>query len=92
MVRSDNTVAIDTVRWQIEEPNAEDRYIAPLRGASIETRVYLDGSMHVFDGETELRVTRVKEYCGDQKMLGIPGVRKRVIAKDESTQSRNGRS
>ena len=87
MVRSDNTVAIDTVRWQIEEPNAEDRYIAPLRGASIETRVYLDGSVHIFDGETELRVTQVKEYCGDQKMLGIPGVRKRVIAKEESNES-----
>jgi hypothetical protein len=83
VVRNDNTVVIDTVRWQIEKPNAEDRYLAPLPGASVETRIYLDGSVHIFDGETELRVTQVKEYCGDKKMLGIPGVRKRVIAKEE---------
>jgi transposase len=98
VIKSDNTVTIETVRWQIEEPNAEDRYIAPLCGASVETRVYLDGSVHIFDGETELRVTQVNEYCGDQKMLGIPIVRKRVIAKEgfiakeESTENRNDSS
>jgi hypothetical protein len=72
VVRSDNTVAIDTVRWQIEEPNAEDRYLAPLTGASVETRVYLDGTVHIFDGETELRVTQVKEYCGAKKCWEYP--------------------
>jgi len=92
VVRNDNTVVMDTVRWQIEKPNAEDRYLAPLPEASVETRVYLDGSVHIFDGETELRVTQVKEYCGDKKMLGIPGVRKGVIAKQKSAEDRNDHS
>ena len=94
VIRRDNTVAIDTVRWQIEKPNAGQSLgtivpnLVPLPGAMVETRVYLDGSVHIFDGERELKVTRINEYCGEQKLLGIPGVRKQVIAKEQSTENR----
>lgn len=81
IVRNDHTIVLATVRWQIEKPGSEDRYLAPSPGAKVEARVYLDGSVHVFAGEQEVRVTRVAERLGtqaeqnDQKQqwLGIPG-------------------
>jgi len=88
VVRSDHTIVLATVRWQIEKPGIGDRYLAPVPGATVEARVYLDGSVHVFAGEQEVRVTRVIERLGTQeeqndqnkKWLGIPGKKKTKTA------------
>lgn len=85
VVRNDHTIVIANVRWQIEKPGPDDRYLVPSPGATVEARVYLDGSVHIFAGEREVRVTRVAEQVGTQEdtqeqpndqskeWLGIPG-------------------
>lgn len=60
-VKADHTVTISGIRWQIEKPEKYDRYLQLRPGAKVTVCVYLNGSVHIFAGEQELRVTRVIE-------------------------------
>jgi len=69
-VRNDYTVLVARVRWQIEKPERGDRYLLPMPGARVKIRVYVDGSLHCFAGEQEVRVTRVIERNGREHIPG----------------------
>ena len=74
VMRNDYTVTIDRIRWQIERPTEHDRYLMPSPGARILIKVYLDGSVHGFSGEQELRIRRVTEReAREQGMLRTTG-------------------
>ena len=80
-LRNDYTVMVAAMRWQIEKPELEDRYLMPSPGARITVRVYLDGSVDFFAGEQELRVTRVIER-GRTRIPGqrpVEGVEPRLL-------------
>lgn len=74
MLHNDYTVMVKTIRWQIERPTKDDRYRLPSPGAKILVRIYLDGSVHCFCNEQELRITRVTEReAREQGLRKIPG-------------------
>jgi len=60
-VGADHTVSVSGIRWQIEKPEKHDRYLQVRPRAKVTVCIYLDGSVHIFVGEQELRVTLVAE-------------------------------
>jgi len=73
-IRNDYTVTVASKRWQIERPIPPERYLLPSPGATVIVRVYLDGSLHIFAGEQELRCRPVTEREAKTKgMLNLTG-------------------
>ena len=74
VLHNDYTVMVKTIRWQIERPTKDDRYRLPSPGAKVLVSIYLDGSVHCFCNEQELRITRVTEReAREQGRRKIPG-------------------
>lgn len=70
-VRNDHTVLVKTRRWQIERP---ERGLAVSPGATVDLRIYRDGSVHCFVGDRELPIRPVVEQLPGR----IPGRRRQA--------------
>jgi transposase len=74
VLQNDYTIMVKTIRYQIERPNKLERYRLPSPGAKVLVRIYLDGSVHCFCNEQELRITRVTEReAREQGRRKLPG-------------------